>query len=218
MVRVSPTVWMVCALVASSLVPSAQADYFGFSYNSGGHGGHYHHRHCAPGWGVSYGFFAPPPPRVVYVEPAPVIRERIYVQPPVVQERVIVPTPAPSYPASNSFSSNSLPTPPNRNMVDKPVVIRNGANKGATVAFIVDNRDEELSDGQSRTFSGSGNHTIEFDRGGDRGVARYELTGGVYSFVVTSNGWDLVRDTDTTRTAKQSIPRKNEIPGETTWK
>jgi hypothetical protein len=95
------------------------------------------------------------------------------------------------------------------------VVVRNAAGKGAQVAFLVDNKDEELSDGQTRTFSGNGNRVIEFDRGGDRGTARYELTGGVYSFVVTNNGWDLVKETGVPQTAKRPVLRRNELPDDT---
>jgi hypothetical protein len=210
---------IVMSLALSGSMPSfAHADYFGFSFGSGGHGGHHghhHYHHCPPAWGISYGVFAPPPPRVVYVEP-PIVRERVYVQPTVVQERVILPTPTRSNSVDAGYSSNTLPPPPNRESVDKPIVIRNGSNKGVPVAFVVDNQDEELNDGQTRTFSTTGNRTVEFDRGGNRGVARYELSGGVYSFVVTNNGWDLVRDTETTRTAKQPIPRKNSLPNDST--
>jgi hypothetical protein len=214
-------IWQIGLVVGCVLVGSfpsaAQADYFGFSFGSGGHGhGHHHYHHCPPSWGISYGVFAPPPPRVVYVEP-PIVRERVYVQPTVVQERVMLPPQTRSPEVDAGYSSRTLPPPPNREAMDKPIVIRNGSNKGVPVAFVVDNHDEELNDGQAHTISSSGKHTIEFDRGGDRGVARYELTSGLYSFVVTNNGWDLVRDTsETMRTAKQPIPRKNSIPLDTT--
>ena len=68
-----------------------------------------------------------------------------------------------------------------------------------------------LSDGQSHTFYGGGPRTIEFDRGGDFGTARVELTGGQYEFLVTSRGWDLVRAaTRRQRLAKR--PRRHAMP------
>ena len=211
--------WLVMAVLAiSALANPAQADQFGLYFGSGGYGhGHgYHHSCWQPGWGVQYGGWYPPPPRYVYVEPAPVIRERVYVQPSVIQERVIVQPPAPAY--TPSYTSppqvSQFPAPPNRDTVDAPVIIRNSAGKNVPVAFLVDSKDEELTEGQARTFSGSGKRVIEFDRGGDRGTARYELTGGLYSFTVTSNGWDLVRETGVPQTAKRPVLRRNEIPGE----
>lgn len=205
------------ALLAMTAVGSIQADEFGFFIGSGGHGGGHHHHHHRGGWGIGYSSWYPPPPRYVYVQPPPVIQERVYVQPQVVQERIIVQpqavAPAPiTYAPSTLSRANSLPAPPNRDTVDSPVVVRNAAGKNAPVAFLVDSKDEELGEGQTRTFSGSGNRVIEFDRGGDRGTARYELSGGVYSFVVTGNGWDLVKETGVPQTAKRSVLRRNELP------
>jgi hypothetical protein len=53
---------------------------------------------------------------------------------------------------------------------------------------------------------------IEFDRGGDLGTARYELTGGLYTFLVGDNGWELLRDSNATRTADRPAVKKNELP------
>ena len=55
-------------------------------------------------------------------------------------------------------------------------------------------------------------HVIEFDRGGDLGVARYELTSGLYTFVVGDNGWELLRDSNNARTADRPAVRRNELP------
>jgi hypothetical protein len=218
-------VLLVAVWVAVSATSIAHAD--SFSLTLGGHGhhrhGHHHHYryhdHC---WGPTFGigFYSPPPPRYVYVAP-PVVQERIYVQPPVVQERVIIqqqqqPLASNTYDSSaNTASAPRLPAPPTRTAaVGAPVIVRNTTGKGVPVAFLVDDRSEELRDGQTRTFSGS-SHVIEFDRGGDLGTARYELTSGMYGFTITDRGWELVRETNTTpsaRTADRPALRKNELP------
>jgi len=200
------------------LAGSAKADGFGFSYGSGGRG--YHHHGCYGGYGgygPAFGFSVwSPPPRYVYVAPPPVVQ---YVQPPVIQQPVIIQQPPPvnSYGATTSspnVASNQLPAPPTRTAsTGSPVVIRNSSNKGVPVAFLVDDKSEELRDGQTRTYSGS-SHVIEYDRGGNLGTARYELAGGLYSFVVGNNGWELLRDSNTTRTADRPAVKRNELPFE----
>jgi hypothetical protein len=148
----------------------------------------------------------------VYVAPPPVV-ERVYVQPPVVQERVIIEQPrTSSYDSAASTTSTArLPAPPARAETGSPVVIRNTNGRGLNVAFLLDDRNEELRDGQTRTFAGS-SHVVEFDRGGTLGTARYELTGGLYGFVVGENGWELVRDSSAPRTAERPTLKANELP------
>jgi hypothetical protein len=216
--HISLSALVLAASLVGSLTPVAQADYFSFSVGGGGHHHHGHHHHgWGPSWGI--GYYAPPPPRYVYVAPPPVIQERVYVTPPAVQERVIIqqqqPVTSSGVPSNNVASTTPrLPAPPTRSAAfGSPVVIRNSSGKGVPVAFLVDDRSEELGDGQSRTFSGS-SHVVEFDRGGDLGTARYELTAGVYAFAVTDSGWELVRETNSspTRTADRPALRKNELP------
>ena len=79
--------------------------------------------------------------------------------------------------------------------------------RAAPVAFLIDDKSEELRDGQARSFSGS-SHVIEFDRGGELGTARYELTGGLYQFSVGDNGWELVKDSNASRTADRPAVRR----------
>lgn len=202
-------------LLALCLTPllagTSRADSFSFSVG-GGHGhhhGHHHHRHCyGPAFGIS--LWSPPPPRYVYVAPPPVVH---YVQPqPVIIQQ---PPPVHSYGAvtsTPSVASNQLPPPPTRAVsTGSPVVIRNSSGKGVPVAYLVDDKSEELRDGQTRTYSGS-SHVIEFDRGGNLGTARYELPSGLYSFVVGDNGWELLRDSASTRTADRPAVKRNELP------
>jgi hypothetical protein len=201
------------------LTSAVQADNFGFSISSGYGGyGHHHHGCYGPGWGPSWGFsyWAPPPPRYVYVAPPPVVQ---YVpSPPVIQQPVIIqqqqPYSATTAPASN-VAANHLPSPPTRAVANgSPVVIRNTSGKGVPVAYLVDEKSEELRDGQTRTYSGS-SHIVEFDRGGDLGTARYELTSGLYTFAIGDNGWELVKDSSSTTTRTADRPpalRRNELP------
>jgi hypothetical protein len=203
------------ALVLSVCLLSAGTcwgDNFSFSLGVG-HVGHGPARpHCyAPHYGAHYHWFAPPP-RYVYVEP-PVVQERIYVQPAVVQERVVVQQAAPSYETRYSAPVARNAAPVNVNVATAPVVIRNASGKGYDVSFVLNETNAELADGQTRSFNAQGKHIVEFDRGGDRGTAHYELEGGLYSFVITNNGWDLVKDTSTpTQTAKRPLLRRNELP------
>jgi hypothetical protein len=201
---------LLLAVCIVGLAPhTGRADHFSFSLG-GGHGHHHHHRHChGPSW--SFGFWAPPP-RYVYVAPPPVVH---YVQPPVVQQPVVIQQAAPLSstvtPPAN-VASNRLPAPPTRAAsTGSPVVIRNATGKGVAVAFLVDEQSQELRDGQTRSFAGA-SHVIEFDRGGDLGTARYELTSGLYSFVVGDNGWELMRETNTPRTADRPAIKRNELP------
>jgi hypothetical protein len=200
----------VCLLAAVTNV--GRADQFSFSIGSG-YGGYGHHHGCyGPSWG--FGYWAPPP-RYVYVAPPPPVVQ--YVQPPVVQQPVIIQQQVPAYSATASspnVASNRLPSPPTRAAATgSPVVIRNTSGKGVPVAFLVDDKSEELRDGQTRSYSGS-SHVVEFDRGGDLGTARYELTGGLYTFAVGDNGWELMRDSNTARTADRPAVRRNELPFE----
>jgi hypothetical protein len=204
--------FLLATFLTALVAGYAQADGFSFSVGSGYRGYHHHHGCYGPAWGFS--MWSPPP--YVYVPPPPVVQ---YVQPAVVQQPVIIqqPPPVTSYGAAASapapnVAANQLPSPPTRAAsTGSPVVIRNASNKGVPVAFLVDDKNEELRDGQTRTYSGS-SHIVEFDRGGNLGTARYELTSGLYSFVVGENGWQLLRDSAATRTAGRPAVKRNELP------
>ena len=206
---------LALALLAS-LAGTAQAQRMSFSIGGGG-GGHYghhghHHHHHHPSW--SFGFYSPPPPRVTYVYPAPVVREQVYVYPQqtVLQQPVTV-APAPA-PTSNWTSrpepkANALPASQAKNSW---VIIRNPAASGGPVAFLIDEEtDVRLEEGQSRSLSG-GPRTVEFDRGGDFGAAKKTLSEGTYEFVVTDRGWDLVNKKEVERTATKPGAVKNALP------
>lgn len=197
--------WLVlcAALCVCSLPKWAAAQGFSFSIGHG-HGHHHHHgwhhhHHC---WDDP--FWCGPHFDYVYVAPPPVVRREIrYVQPVerVVETRVEVPRMNSSVTAA--ASSN--------------LQIWNACGRRVPVGFLADGQSVSLSDGQSHTFYGAGARTIEFDRGGDYGTARVELTGGQYEFLVTSRGWDLVpRGDPAGNVAQKASAPRNALPGGST--
>lgn len=191
---------LVCALVLLGLglaAAPAAGQHFSFGISSG-HGHHHHHHH---GWHFDWhdcwhDYYRP---RYVYAYPPPVIRERVYVER---EPRVY---------ESRSYQTTVPP------VADTLITIQNAAGRSVPVAFVVDTQDVSLRDGEVRTFTGPSSRVIEFDRGGDFGSARYDLTAGDYEFVITARGWDLQRRTATTAASTAAKPsvRKNALPGTT---
>jgi hypothetical protein len=195
---------VITAALGVGLMPElAGAQSFSFSIGHG-HGHHHHHGwhhydHC---WHDP--FWCGPHFDYVYVAPPPVIQREIrYVQP---VERVVetrVEAPRVKTTAASTASSN--------------LQIWNACGRRVPVGFLADGQSISLSDGQSHTFYGAGERTIEFDRGGDYGTARVELTGGQYEFVVTSRGWDLVqREGAAGNVAQKATAPRNALPGSST--
>jgi hypothetical protein len=200
---------LLAGLVLTLLPRECAAQSFGISIGSGHYHG-WHHHHCWDDpwfWGphFDYVYVAPPPPRVVYVQP----RE--------VEVRTIVPQDSTARPATNSLprtSSDRLAA--STADAGGTVQIFNGGSQKIPVAFLVDSRQVELHDGQSHSLHGSGKRTVEFDRGGDFGTARYELSPGQYEFVVTSRGWDLVRRPGSSQgISMKPLMKKNVLPEDT---
>jgi hypothetical protein len=183
------------------IVPTAtQAQHISFSF---GHAHGHHHHHCwdDPFWcGPHWGY--------AYVYPPPVVRREVtYVQPVerVVETRVEVPR-VKSAPRSTT-ASNSVAA--------APLQIWNSAGHQVPVAFLADGQQVALSDGQSHTFYGGGARLVEFDRGGDFGTARVELSSGQYEFVITGRGWDLVpRSRGASPLAIRPLAPRNELPAD----
>jgi len=189
------------------LLPSSvQAQHVSFSFGGG------HHHHGCHGYHCYDPFWYGPHFDYVYVAPPPVVRREIrYVQPieeTTVETRVL--PPRVSTTARNTSTATSLA----KTTTEAPLQIWNSAGGRSNVAFLADGQQVALSDGQSHTFYGGGTRTIEFDRGGDFGTGRVELTGGQFEFVVTSRGWDLVRRGEAASgVATRPITPKNELPG-----
>jgi hypothetical protein len=186
--------FVVAALLVGLLYQPASAQSFSFGIGTGGHG-HHHHHHGHHGWHFDYHDCWHPHyyPRYVYVEPAPVVRERVtYV------ER------APAVVRNEPPLASTL------------ITVQNAAGKSVAVTFLVDAQDVALRDGEVRSFTGRASRVIEFDRGNDFGIARYDLGPGDYEFVITASGWDLQRRAAATSaaasTAAKPSVRTNALP------
>ncbi len=73
--------------------------------------------------------------------------------------------------------------------------IVNPANNGAALAFQVNGQPYTLAPGKQQEVMAGPGVEIVFDRGGQFGVARYSLNGGVYAFALTPGGWELLQQT-----------------------
>lgn len=64
-----------------------------------------------------------------------------------------------------------------------------------TVNYNLNQEPQQMSTDFEQTLDAGTSWLIEFDRGGDFGMARYTLIEGYYYFKITEQGWDLVRKT-----------------------
>ena len=123
-------------------------------------------------------------PRVVRVYPPmypPIVRPYhvhppVIVQPPIVYRQPVV--------VYAGVAANPAPAP-----IDATVV--NPAGSGATLSFTIHGVRYLLAPGTQQTLHFAGPRTVEFDRGGEFGIARYSLRTGVYTFAATDRGWTL---------------------------
>jgi hypothetical protein len=189
MIRAGSLVAIVVGLAIGLSCAPAGAQHFSFSVGSHhGHHGHHHHHH---GWHGHYHWYHPhydhvyvyPQPRVTYVQPATVL---------------------PYQPTVTAAPTPATPT--------ATVQIWNSAGQRVPVVFLANSRNVTLSDGQSHTLYGAGAQTIEFDRGGGYGTARYELAAGEYEFTLTSRGWDLAKKSDGAAVSSRPEVPKNSLP------
>jgi hypothetical protein len=107
-------------------------------------------------------------------------------------------TPAGSYPSAwvnptvvvqasaTSLKPNALPP-----YTGPGITLRLPAEFPRSVSVRIDNQDIELKPGTEVTLKDKASYIIEFDRGGDFGVARHELTEGVYKMTVGNRGWQV---------------------------
>lgn len=184
------SLFFAAALAAGFAASPAFAQHVSFGIGVGGYGGHHHHG----GWAFDYHdcwhdhYYYPR----YYYYPAPVIQERVtYVE------------------RAPAVTRNEPP------LASTLITVQNASGKSVAVTFLMDSQDVALRDGEVRSFSGRTSRVVEFDRGGDFGAARYDLTAGDYEFVVTSNGWDLQRraaSSAATSTAAKPSVRKNALP------
>lgn len=69
----------------------------------------------------------------------------------------------------------------------------NPEENGESVSYLLDDHPYTMQTGQSQRLNRE--YTIEFDRGGEYGAARYSLPVGTYEFTITDRGWDLRKKT-----------------------
>ena len=91
-------------------------------------------------------------------------------------ERPILENPLPG----TSFSGN-------------PIRILNPASSRATLSYTLNGVVYRIQPGESQDLREDRAWVIEFNRGGNFGLARYGLETGLYSFSVTDHGWELYR-------------------------
>jgi hypothetical protein len=202
---------LAVAIVALAVLPQVgHGQSFSFSIGSGHHHGHHHHGapHC---W---HDHWCGPHIDYLYVYPRPVVRQHItYVQPAVTEtyETRVAPPAGQAWTGRTGSTQSTTAAAPVA--AASPLQIWNAAGRQARVSFLVNGQEVTLSDGQSHTVYAAGTRVIEFDRGGDFGTARYDLSGGEYEFVVSNNGWDLVEKRAAGgNVATRPVLKKNTLP------
>lgn len=116
---------------------------------------------------------------------------------PLVNPTVIIPA------SATSLKPNALPP-----YTGPGVTLRLPAEFPGPVNVRIDNRDIELKPGTEVTLKEKPVYLVEFDRGGDFGAARHELTEGLYTMTVGNKGWQVVLTP-----SNGGLPR-NTLPGE----
>jgi len=104
-------------------------------------------------------------------------------------------SPAMPYPADPGVLSPAWPgveiNPPVTPVTVRSLVV-NPETNGVALKYRVNGVSHTIAPGESQEFAAPG-QVIEFDRGGGTGLARYALSGGVYTFTPTEHGWELYR-------------------------
>jgi hypothetical protein len=177
----------------------AQAQYFHGHVHY--HRGHYHlhgHWHYPSYYSVSPVIYGSPWYTPAYSYP-PVVSSTptVIYQPPVVNPTGVVSA------SAASLKPNALPP-----YTGPGVTLRLPAELTVPFYLQVDRRDVELKPGTEVTLKDKASYVVEFDRGGDFGAARQELTEGRYKLGVGAKGWYLVPD------PVNNDLRQNKLPGE----
>lgn len=211
----SSLVWGVLALItAFALGDMANAQSFGirigggnggslyFGSGSGGYypGGYYGYPPGYGGYPYGNGYGIQIGPRGYYQAP------NIYSQP-LPQSNYYYPTPVPSYEPVIPYTGPGI------------VINFKGEGDANAIKYRLDDKwDFEMKAGEKQKLPEKATRVIEFDRGGDFGVARYTLSEGNYDFHLTPKGWDIWKlPTASVSVAKpedQSKPPMNALPGE----
>jgi hypothetical protein len=82
---------------------------------------------------------------------------------------------------------------PGANFSGDPIQIVNPASSRATLSYKLNGFPYRIQPGESQDLREDREWVIEFNRGGNFGLARYGLQPGLHSFSVTEHGWELYR-------------------------
>lgn len=178
----------------------------GFGHGGFGHGhgfGHidfygYGHYHGYPSYGY-YGYYPS------YTYPS-------YAYPSVVVTRPVVVGSSPVVVGSTTVEpvTSSIIRPNPASTYSGPgVTIRLPADLPGPVYLNVDGREVEVRPGAGVVLKDKGSFQVEYDRGGDFGTAKAELSEGAYRLVVGDKGWQVVPDAPAPAAA---TPRRNALP------
>lgn len=74
-----------------------------------------------------------------------------------------------------------------------PIKITNPASSTAPINYSLNGYNYVIRPGESQTLVNDRGWTIQFDRGGSFGLARYSLSPGLFEFTVAATGWDIVQ-------------------------
>jgi hypothetical protein len=100
------------------------------------------------------------------------------------------------------------------------IAIRNPAKTETTLSYTIDSQDEHaIAAGETQRLKSKRICTIDFDRGGDFGHARYSIYEGWYQFTPTDRGWELFRQlgpmpADETTASEKTKVKANPLPGD----
>lgn len=156
--------------------------FYGGHLHGGYYGGHVHggHLHVLPSAGFYYGSSYP------YSYGFSSYYPSVVASPVLPSATAIVPV---SGGTSTSLTPNPLPA-----YTGPGVTLRLPAEFRGSVYVTVDKREVELKPGSEVVLKDKASYVVEFDRGGDFGAARQELSEGTYKLVVGEKGWQVSPD------------------------
>ncbi len=201
------------------------------------HGGHYdwHNGHIdyhqPSHWDVHNGHLDYHPGHVDHIQPTyypsypitpyypstPIYGSTIYPSSPIYSSGTVISSSQPVI--SSAAPANALPN--NRTTTGytpngAPINVINPENYGTALSFKLNGQTVRLEPGKQSSMSFDRNYTIEFDRGGDFGTAKYTLRDGDFQFTVGDQGWDLKKIQASANAIPQinnSATPQNPLPG-----
>lgn len=77
-----------------------------------------------------------------------------------------------------------------------PIKIVRNDEFDAPLSYTLNDHEYKIRPGESQWLLNDRDWEIEFDRGGDFGLARYSMSPGIYTFKLTKQGWEIFHDDD----------------------